>query len=96
MTYADIGRVLLTLCSIAKTNDVDIRIRRVEGRQPGERDVFEIQLDRDKCHSVARFDITPDRYGVTKEVPRLAFENALWGLKREVYKASLEGEQNND
>ena len=90
------GGVLLQLCSIANTYGADIQIRQVEGRQPGERMIFEIQLNRDKCYSVARFDITPGMIGSPEEAARLAFEKALWGLKREVYKTTSEGAQNND
>lgn len=93
MAYAkDVGDILANLCQVARTHNVDIRIRQVEGNLVGDRVVFELQLDRGRCHAVETVDITPKsheyRWPFVDGTPpsktmEYAFERALHNIKRE-------------
>ena len=74
----NIGELLVKLCRLSKTHNVDIQIR----QSPYYSNEFEIKLDRKNHHSVSRIDITRTIVGEPEAAAEHAFHWSLYDIEQ--------------
>lgn len=74
----NIGELLVKLCRLSKTHDVDIRIRRGLCIP----NVFEIVLDRKEHHALGTIDITKTFIGEPEQAAEYVFRRALYDIEQ--------------
>lgn len=74
----DVGELLVKLCELSRSNNIDIRVR----QDPRIPNAFEIRLDRKDSHAAALIDITRTYKDASERAAEYAFRRSLYEINR--------------